>query len=131
TQSLVWAYPYRPATPQDGTMVDPRMGRVRRLGGGFDMAQPVNFNQDRWQTSAPAIVNGRVVFTAPDSNTLTCLNLKDGELLWSVPRGPKDLFMAGVFNGKVLVVGKDSCKALDLMDNGKVVWEQQKIGTPS
>jgi outer membrane protein assembly factor BamB/tetratricopeptide (TPR) repeat protein len=129
TQSLVWAHPYRSTTPQEA-MSDPRFGGRRLRGGGIEMVQQVNLNQDRWQISAPAIASGRVVFTAPDSSHLTCLNLKDGELLWSVARGPKDLFMAGVFNGKVLVVGRDTCKALDLMDNGKVVWEQ-KIGMPS
>ena len=38
--------------------------------------------------------------------------------------------MAGVFNGKVLVVGRDSVRALDLFENGKVVWDK-KIGQPS
>ena len=79
--------------------------------------------------SSPAIAGGRVVFTAPDSKAVICLNLKDGEELWQIPRGPKDLYMAGVFNGKVLIVGKESCKALDLL-TGAQAWEQ-KTGMPS
>lgn len=129
SRSLSWAYSYR-AGPQPAGTEPPQPGMppqpvMRR----WNMPQ-VNVAAERWYVAAPALVNGKIVFTAPDNNSVQCLSLKDGEVLWSVNRGPKDLFMAGVFNGKVLIVGKESVRALDLNDNGKVLWEKQ-IGMPS
>ncbi|MFL5341960.1 MAG: PQQ-binding-like beta-propeller repeat protein, partial [Gemmataceae bacterium] len=130
TRSLSWAHSYRMAPKPQDDGNDPNGFRRGRIRGGFDMGNlVVNFNQDRWQVSAPAVINGRVVFTAPDAGAIQCLSLKDGEVLWSIPRAPKDLYFAGVFNGKVLIVGKDSARALDLAD-GKTAWEK-KIGLPS
>ena len=41
-----------------------------------------------------------------------------------------DLYLAGVFHGKALIVGKSSVKALDLA-NGNKVWEIDNVGMPS
>ena len=45
-------------------------------------------------------------------------------------RGPKDLYFAGVFNGKVLVVGKDTIRALDLIDGGKRSGKRRSVSRP-
>jgi outer membrane protein assembly factor BamB len=128
SRSLLWAHSYRAAkaTPADPGAPNPFGGPFRGRGGRFrggDVEMLTSLNQERWRTSAPAVVNGRIVFTAHDSTSVQCLRLTDGELLWEVPRAESDLFMAGVYNGKVLVVGKEKIRALDLMNNGKVVWE--------
>jgi hypothetical protein len=47
-----------------------------------------------------------------------------------VPRAKNDLFFAGVFNGKAIVVGRDEVRALDVFNNAKPVWTK-KIGIPS
>jgi outer membrane protein assembly factor BamB len=75
----------------------------------------------RWQVTAPVVVGDRVVFTAPDGDRLYCLGLRDGALRWSRPRHADDLYLAGAFGGRVLVVGKTSCRALRL-DSGARMW---------
>jgi outer membrane protein assembly factor BamB len=135
TQSLAWAYSYRTAASPDAAMgggpqgmgMGPR-GGMRIRGGEYGMQ--VNMGAERWHPAPPAIVNGRVIFTAYDSGHVQCLSLRDGEMLWSVSRGQNDLYMAGVYQNKVLIVSKNSIRALDLMDGGKVVWEKP-IGMPS
>jgi outer membrane protein assembly factor BamB/tetratricopeptide (TPR) repeat protein len=130
SRSLAWAYSYRASatSPDAGSHGQPGLPPGIRPRRGFEMQQ-VNVAAERWYVSAPAIVNGKVVFTAHDCNAVQCLSLKDGQVLWSVNRAPKDLYMAGVFGGKVLVVAKDSVRALDLND-GKQIWEKP-IGMPS
>ena len=67
-----------------------------------------------WQVTAPAIADGKVVFTAPDEKDIHCVNLRDGSRVWSAARDNDDLYMAGVFNGKVVIVGKNRTRALSL-----------------
>lgn len=107
SHSLVWAYSYRP-------------GGFDGEGKGAGKSGTVAQGQE-WRTSAPAIVDGKVVFTAPDDGDIHCLNLADGRLLWKQPRKPDDCYFAGVFNGSPLIVGKDSVRALNLAD-GKMAW---------
>jgi outer membrane protein assembly factor BamB len=106
------------------------MMQGRRFRGGMEMPM-VNMSQERWYPAPPAIVNGNVVFTAPDSNAVVCLSLRDGQRRWSVNRQQGDLYMGGVYNGKVLIVAKDSVRALKLSD-GSLAWDRQRpIGMPS
>jgi outer membrane protein assembly factor BamB len=81
-----------------------------------------------WQ-AAPIIADGKVVFTPVDAHLIGCLNLRDGSVVWQTERGDDDLYVAGVFNSKVLLVGASSCRALSLAD-GKPVW-QRATGLPS
>lgn len=130
TNSLVWAFPYReaPATAQLPQPGQPgfRPG-IRAIPGGTNY-KPGSYTS--WKVSAPIIQNGQVVFTAPDSDEIHCVRLRDGEQLWKHARGDDDLYLAGVFNGKALVVGKRSCYALSL-SSGKKVWEIPDTGLPS
>ena len=70
-----------------------------------------------------------MVFTAPDSLALTCLDLKTGAPRWTDKRQIDDLYLAGVFDGRVLVVGTKSCRAYNLSD-GKPLWSV-RTGVPS
>jgi outer membrane protein assembly factor BamB len=74
-----------------------------------------------WKNSAPIVASGKVLVTAPDANALHCLNLRDGSLLWKADRTADDCYVAGVSDGKVLLVGTQACRALDLAD-GKPLW---------
>jgi outer membrane protein assembly factor BamB len=124
THSLVWAHPYRdeaPAQEQPPIMM--------RRGGGVWMNQVANQHlRSDWKASAPVVQDGRVVFTAPDANSVYCLNLRDGTLLWKKGR-EDDLYLGGVFHGKVLLVGRTACRALSLAD-GKQLWRLD-TGLPS
>jgi outer membrane protein assembly factor BamB len=128
SHSLAWAHSYR----EDDPNTQPNMnGRILRPGMVAAMPNGVprvpSVAQD-WKTSAPIIQDGRVVFTAPDSSSVQCLNLRNGDLLWKQSRAD-DLYLAGVYNGKVLLVGKSTCRALSLAD-GHELWRND-TGQPS
>ena len=120
SHNIVWACPYRssqPAASQDANM---NMMQLQMRGGGRIIQQGPSqqINADRWRISAPIISGDKVVFTAYDSNSIMCLNLRDGEIVWESPRGGDDLYVAGVIDNKVLVAGKTTMKFLDLNSKG-------------
>jgi outer membrane protein assembly factor BamB len=117
-RGLAWAYPYR---GEALTRSAPWEGWRRRPGPPRVAAE--------WKAPATIVAQGRVVFTAPDEPSVHCLNLRDGSLLWKAGRTEDDLYLAGVVGGKVLLVGKQACRALDLAD-GKELW-QLDTGLPS
>lgn len=130
SQSLVWAHSYREGTPA-ATAPRPPAQPFPLPPGAPGFARPVPhqyLTTPDWKTSAPVIQDGKVVFTAPDAASLHCLNLRDGTLLWKEER-KDDLYLAGVFQGKVLLVGKSACRALNLAD-GKQLWKIE-TGPPS
>lgn len=126
TRSILWVHPYKdagsgPSTPQPG-------GQVFR--NGMLMPQsPMNPSEKRWQASAPVIHKGTVLFTAWDSTSLQCLDLRDGRLLWKVPRLTNDQYFAGVHGDAALIVGENATRAISLAPGNKQLW-QRKTGTP-
>jgi outer membrane protein assembly factor BamB len=87
-------------------------------------------DQNRWLDSLALIADMRVVVTPRDTNDIYCLNLLDGSLVWKKPRG-EGLFVAGIHQGKVLVVGRSYVQALNLTD-GEPSWpEPASIPVPS
>jgi outer membrane protein assembly factor BamB len=118
TRSLAWAYPYR---SESLTQSPPWWGRRGRAGPARIVAE--------WAVPRVVVRQGKVVFAAPDSGVVHCLRLRDGTPLWTAERGDGDLFLAGGWPGKVLVVGKEKCRALDLAD-GAELW-QLETGLPS
>jgi outer membrane protein assembly factor BamB/tetratricopeptide (TPR) repeat protein len=135
THSLIWAHSYRKAPANEannanqmggmgGRMMQMRMGGVMGMGG-MGARQPSDTD---WKVTAPIIQDGKVVYTPPDGNSLLCLNLRDGTPVWEANR-VDDLYLAGVFNGKILLVGKSTCRALSLAD-GKQIWKLD-TGMPS
>jgi outer membrane protein assembly factor BamB len=124
THSLVWAYSYRDEGPSQEAPNIIMPGR-RPAWNNFMLNH--NLNSD-WKASAPIIQDGKVVFTPPDGNAVYCLSLRDGTQLWKETRGD-DLYLGGVYNGKVILVGRNSCRALGLAD-GKQLWKTD-TGLPS
>jgi outer membrane protein assembly factor BamB len=125
SRSLAWAYPYREQAPQ--TMNFPGMmpnnmrgGMVFGPGGGMNMGATATIAN--WKSSPPVIVEGKVIFTAPDATSVHCINLRDGTPVWKKRQMDGDLFLAGVFQGKALIVGRNSIRALDLHRNGDMAW---------
>jgi outer membrane protein assembly factor BamB len=127
SHSLVWAHSYRDGAQQPVTDENPLMFR-RGIRGGLPYGGG-SLSQERWRPSAPIIQNGKVVFTAHDGGEAHCLNLRDGRLLWHVKREDDDLYLAGVFGSRVVLVGKSYVRALNL-DDGKELWKQT-TGMPS
>ena len=76
---------------------------------------------DRWCDPGVTIAAGRVLLCAPNSEDLVCLRLSDGNQEWSVPR-QDGLYVGGVCDGKVIVVGRKRVWALKLSD-GTRAWD--------
>jgi outer membrane protein assembly factor BamB len=134
TNRLMWAYSYR--LREDGPeQWEPGMGMNRPLPAGWmrmpdGTARPLMVSSlQQWKMTPPVVADGKVVFTAPDARTLTCLDLKDGKYLWSKNRTEDELYLGGVFEGKVLVVGRKNTRALNLQ-NGETLWNVE-TGSPS
>ncbi len=117
TNSLLWAYTYR--EEQGGQNPNGNPGGGIGIGGRFPNQAPTA--SSRWKVTPPIIQDGRVIFTAPDAGSVHCLNLRDGTPIWSQKRQEEDLYLAGVFNGKVVVVGKRQTRAFSLA-KGELAW---------
>jgi outer membrane protein assembly factor BamB len=114
--NLSWAYVYR----------DDKAPPAQRQNI-FDPPPPLAPSE--WKNTAPVIADGKVVITAPDAKPIHCLNLKGGTLLWKAEQQPGDLYLAGVYGDKVLIVGNARCRALKLAD-GTEAWSAD-TGLPS
>src|SRR5260370_16066912 len=77
-----------------------------------------------WKGSAPIMAGGRVVFTASDSDSVRCLDLRTGALQWKILRTEEDLYVGTVRDGKVLLVGKNGSRLYSLA-NGSLLGQQQ------
>ena len=63
-----------------------------------------------------------MILTPGDSDELHCLNLMDGSLVWKKPRDSR-LYVGGVYDGKLLLVGSQQVELLRIED-GEAVWPQ-------
>ena len=63
-------------------------GRINRIRRPYP-AQGNPIPHERWRASNPIIVNGRVVLSAFDSESVQCLDLRTGKMLWSDARRPE------------------------------------------
>lgn len=112
SRTLAWAYPYR----------EKSIGVPSTGGGPFQpFPQPgvLNFNASLWHNTPPVISEGKVVFTAPDAHSVHCINLRDGTPVWKTAQMDGDLYLAGVYQGKVVIVGKNAVRILRLSDGGQ------------
>lgn len=92
--------------------------------------EPLN---QRWTPSAPIIIENKVVYTPPDEEALICLDLITGIPLWTKRAKEAMLYMAGVADGKILMVGLNGVTAISLK-TGKNSWQttfDKSAGTPS
>jgi outer membrane protein assembly factor BamB len=111
-RSLAWAYLY------------PSKKLPAEMGTNANL---MTFNA-AWRESAPAVADGKVVFTSADSDQVHCVSLRDGQPLWQVGQGGS-AYLAGVFRDKVLLVGVAGARALSLKD-GREAWARP-LGVPS
>ena len=124
TNSLIWAYSYR--EEQANPVTNPQLGFP---GGRFPGGMVNTINNTQWKVTPPIIQDGRVIFTAPDAGSIHCLNLRDGTPIWSKKRSEDDLYLAGVYSGKVVVVGKRFTKAYTL-SKGEEAYPMIETGLP-
>jgi len=115
-RSLAWAYRY----PNKNDAEFP-LGMRRR--------SRQNANPQRgWIDSSVRIAEGRVLLTPPESDSLHCLDLQTGELLWKIDR-EKAIYLATVDQDRALLVGKEDLRAVSLID-GQSVWPRPKLALP-
>jgi outer membrane protein assembly factor BamB len=112
-QAPLWAYAY----PTAGAGAVPPRSGMSQVPYSPAATQ---FNPPAWHYSAPVVQDGKVIFTAPDAAAVHCLNLRDGAPLWQAARRD-DVYVVGATDGKVVLVGTGSCRALSLAD-GKQLW---------
>jgi outer membrane protein assembly factor BamB len=124
TRTLLWASNYAVPTEQGAQVM--RFG-VRVQLGGLNGGVVLNGQLGNgataaggWRDAAPILAAGRVILGAVESDKLICLDLRSGGTVWEVPRG-QSLYVAGVVDGRVIVVGRDGVEALSLAD-GKKAW---------
>lgn len=131
TRDLIWLYEYREKRTASST----RNPNQPVPPGGFPKPGQPGFNgsgvtpPSNWKISPPIVQSGKVVVAPPDATSIHCFSLRDGLPLWKVGRGSDDLYLAGVFKGKVLVVSKKSIRALSL-ETGTQLWNLE-TGLPS
>ncbi|MEX0585045.1 MAG: PQQ-binding-like beta-propeller repeat protein, partial [Pirellulales bacterium] len=95
-------------------------------GGGTMYSQ--RLLNERWCAAAPIVSNGSVFFAPPeqpdasgqDQPQLVCLEARTGSPRWARAKG-NALYLAGVFNGRPLVVGRDDITLLNPAD-GTPAW---------
>ncbi len=130
TRCLIWSYPYRESVPADPSNMNPGM----ILPGGFGRrpATPVlgNMMLTNWKSAPPAIVEGKVIFTAPDAQSVHCVNLRDGTPVWKSKQQEGDLYFAGAYGSKALIVGKNMVRALEIKTGGEA-WRITTGDLPS
>ncbi|MBI2825661.1 MAG: PQQ-binding-like beta-propeller repeat protein [Planctomycetia bacterium] len=122
TRSLLWGYQYaRNDSPQAPEMVF----RGRGIVGGAIVQNNTPGGAiagNRWADASVTIAEGRVLLTPPESNQIHCLDLLDGKLSWQKPR-EDGLYLGCVAGNKVVVVGRNSVRALRLAD-GDPAWPE-------
>lgn len=107
-QSVLWAHRYTARAANNAE---------REPGAQFLPQKELNA---QWSPSAPVIVGGYVVFTPQEEPILLCLNAVDGQKVWEKPK-ERGLYLAGVFDQIVLIVGETGASGLQLSD-GKTAW---------
>lgn len=121
SRSLLWAHSYRKLDPPKPPTYDPQTGMMRQPGA--------QLNENRWRGAAPIVSGGRAILSAYDSPTLDCVDVRSGKLYWRVPRQNDDLYVGGIVNDKVIVVGRGSIRAYHLAGekdlNPKMAWNEK------
>lgn len=96
----------------------------REIGKYEIFSRDINKNNEGWAEFSPVIYGDRVLIYSRKLQSIQCLNLFDGRLLWSRPRR-SNLFIATIQDGKILLVGNDQIEAIKLSD-GSPAWPKSR-----
>ncbi len=120
TRTLAWAAEYRSNETEIPFLYDAPRPMV--MGGRLveTVSPEMLLSEERWAGVAVQIAGDDVLLTAPDSDALHCLDLEDGQTVWSVPR-EDSLYVAGCCRRTVAVVGRHSVVGLN-RENGTGAW---------
>ncbi|MFG0334920.1 MAG: PQQ-binding-like beta-propeller repeat protein, partial [Maioricimonas sp. JB049] len=123
-RAVVWATQYVDADLGQSVPPNARLAIRMRRGTRSDASTSLDelLGENRWYDSTVRIADGHVLLTPHDSDRIHCLRLLDGKVVWERPRN-EALYLAGVYNGRVLLVGRTQVEAISLED-GEPVWEE-------
>ncbi len=111
TQKIAWAtrYPREPLpAPRSRDDVLRRADR--------QLVWPLGWRETFLQRAGES-----VVLASPESERLWVFDSETGAVRWSMPRGD-GLYVAGVFDGRILIVGRWEVAAVEL-ERGEVLWK--------
>ena len=136
SHSLVWAANYKSNKTTQQPMMNEGFGgrRFRPVAPGMpgNGALSYEMSRERWHAGCPIVVGSKVVFTAFDSDTVECVDLHDGRPVWKTPiaKQEADQYVAGVFDDKVMIVGKGYVRFHSLA-NGAQIKDAIPTGVPT
>ncbi|HEX4610710.1 MAG TPA: hypothetical protein VH092_21145, partial [Urbifossiella sp.] len=122
SRRILWGHVYKDGPPpapaaKGGGFGGPGGGLV--VGGRAGMlVAPNPLPEDRWRASAPVVVGGRVLVTGFDADSIDCLDLRTGNLIWRTRRQPTDLYLGAVLNDTLVVVGKEAVRGYKVAGGG-------------
>ena len=105
-RSLRWGFRY-PRSPRRS------MDRIAQFRAQLAGQNTNEAQRTGWCDSTATVAEGRVILTPMEADELFCVRLVDGELLWKLDR-QDGLYVAGIHDGNVIVVGRGSVKAWKL-----------------
>ena len=121
-RTLLWGYQYA---------TDPTISRNFLIlrGGNWQFNGNVpTVSPEHWADATVTIAQGSVLVTPLESNQLHCLNLLDGTSKWKTTNQRGDgLYVAGVHQGKALIVGKNNLLTAINLADGKQVWRTTNV----
>ncbi len=111
-RSLLWGFEY----PR--TIARPVYGAIALNGLRISTSAA---EREPWSDATVTLANGRAILTPAEANTVYCLDLLTGKLLWQQPRPEAAQYVGGVEDGKLIVIGRQDIRALHLSD-GETAW---------
>lgn len=118
-REFAWVYRYPPKPTPHGDMRNIWQSQVDT---------PTIRANDKWLDNLAVIGDGHVFVTPPDAAELHCIDLHTGKQAWKRRQGDS-LFVAGVHDGRVLLVGTDSISSLKVSD-GSAAWQRETVSLP-
>jgi len=124
TRVLQWAHAYRRSQRDEAVRPNGFRGRLPLRGGVvLPTRGDTPTEADRWRDEGPIVVGGSVLLTPHDADELICLDLRSGTVRWTLPRERRLLSVAGVVDGRVVIIGRRGVEAVDLA-TGRSVWKR-------
>lgn len=103
SRRILWGHVYKENAAPPPAPKQPGIGITR-------VQPPDPLPRERWRASAPVIVGGKVIVSGFDAESIDCLDLRTGTLVWRAPREATDLYVGSVLNDTLMVVGKDKVR---------------------
>ena len=130
TRSLLWGFRYgRSKTSYGKRLAGGFRGQVAVRRGTVRQTSSSRPTSARWLEASAVISGGRVVLTPIESDQIYCIDLLEGTEKWKKPRNDS-LYVAGVVDGNVYLVGQSSIRGLRLED-GEPARSKEQFPLPA